>query len=327
MGSNNVVLPLPLTRLNPWFPGQFGVSGTSNKTGLRTTCEGAVFYVDPNAVGVSDRRDGTDADAPLATVAAALALCQPYRGDTILVMGNNAWQYNNPADGLPLAVNENVTVMVPGVRIVGYAPSGSIGVPWTVPSAASVALTVGAPDVLVEGFVFTGTNAMAAAISNLWDGITNFGDNLTCRHCTFDDNCTIGVNLSFSYYADIHSNEFLSGGYGVYADPAASAVSLCRIHDNLFADPVTCAIYWLEGTNSEIDHNRIYVADAVAANLSTDRMITTASGANNFVHHNTMSCLLPAAANGDYDDCNSSAATDAWVHNYCLNGPSVTRPT
>ncbi|MCJ7555938.1 MAG: hypothetical protein MUP90_03365, partial [Gammaproteobacteria bacterium] len=85
MPSSNVRWPLPLNRLNPWYPGQMGVEGGWTETGLRQHCTGAIFYVDPNYPGVNDQRDGTDPTDPLATVAAALTKCQAYRGDTIAV--------------------------------------------------------------------------------------------------------------------------------------------------------------------------------------------------------------------------------------------------
>ena len=326
MGASNIVLPLPLVRFNTLFPGQFGVQGTATKTGLRTTCEGAVFYVDPNAIGASDRRDGTDPECAFATVAAAIAACRPYRGDTILVMANNAWQYNNAAEGLTTPILETVTIDVPGVRLVGVCPSSSLGVPWHVPVAADTAITITATDVLVEGFVFTGALAMTA-IDVIWNGAAGFGDGATIRHCFFDDNVTIGIRMEFSYNTDIHHNIFQGGNFGIWADPAVSSSQNCHIHDNQFMGLDTTAVFWQECDETEISDNVFYNAGAVAAAASPDVFIDTSAGTFNIVHHNTMSCVLPVAANGDYDNCNSSAATDAWIHNYCLNGPSVTRPT
>ena len=45
MPSANVRWGTPLTRLNPWYPGQFGVPGTDSETGLRLDSNGTVFYV------------------------------------------------------------------------------------------------------------------------------------------------------------------------------------------------------------------------------------------------------------------------------------------
>jgi hypothetical protein len=184
-----------------------------------------------------------------------------------------------------------------------------------------------ATDVLVEGFVFTGANAMTA-IDCRWTGATEFGDGLTVRHCAFDDVVTTAIRLEFSYYCEVHDCRFEScGTYGIYADPAMSAVEFAWIHDNWFNQIGTTALYLGEAVESEVYNNRFYNATAVAAGAATNCMITTAAGARNFVHHNTMSCLLPVPANGDYNDCNSSSGTDAWVENYCIDGPTVARPT
>ena len=327
MPASDIALPLPLTRLNPWYPGQFGVPGTSNKTGLRQTCEGAVFYVDPNAVGVNDLRDGTDTEAPLATVAAALALCEPYRGDTILVMASNAWQYNDPAEGRATAVNEAVTVTCPGVRIVGVCPSSSIGVPWTVPNAHDYAITVLATDVTIEGFVFTGALDMGGIYAR-WNGVAEWGDGLTVRHCFFDDPVETAINLEFAYYCDIHHNVFQDvQDYGVYSDPAKSASAFGYIHDNLFNDVGTTAIELDEGTHWDIHHNRFWNAAAAGGGAAPDCYINLDNGSNNLVSENVQACILPLAGVGDWDDCNSAGASDAWVHNMLLDGVAVTNPT
>ncbi|GAG38311.1 unnamed protein product, partial [marine sediment metagenome] len=88
MTGAGVNFAAPLTRLNPWYPGQIGVEGAWTDTGLRMHSTGTVFYVDPNFPGASDARDGTDPTSPLLTVATAITKCEAYRGDVIAVMGN-----------------------------------------------------------------------------------------------------------------------------------------------------------------------------------------------------------------------------------------------
>jgi len=90
MPGNNVSWPVPTLSLPPMLVGQFGVPGTGSPEGMRTDALGATFYVDPNATGVTDQRDGTNPDAPLQTVAAALAQCSAYRNDVIIVTPNNS---------------------------------------------------------------------------------------------------------------------------------------------------------------------------------------------------------------------------------------------
>lgn len=320
--------PFPLTRLRPWYPGQFGINGTDNETGLRTHPTGAIFYVSPNHPGVSDLRDGTDPEAPLATVAAALTKCQAYRGDTIFVMANNSWQYGDSTDGYATAVSEEIEITVPGVSIVGVSPSGQ-GVYWNPASDGGTCITVSAIDCLIEGFFFTegATYTGLDAIYCEWDGATLFGENLTVRNCVFDDTVDTAIQLEYSWYCEIANNRFLEcAEYAVYLDPAGSAAAYLSLHDNWFLDcDVAMALRGLE--DSLIANNWIYNGNAEGAAVATDEGIDTTGGVDNTIAGNYFSCLLPAGANGDWDDLNTGAATDAWIANQCLNGPNVTTPT
>lgn len=329
MPGSDVRWPLPLTRLNPVYPGQFGVLGTANETGLRLHSTGAIFYVDPNFPGVVDARDGTDPLHPLATIEAALTKCQPYRGDVIAVMANNSWQYGDPLDLYNLPISEEIEITVPGVRLVGINPSG-MGVYWTPAQNGGTCITVSAIDVVIEGFVFTegavfnGLNAIYCE----WDGNTLFGENLTVRNCVFDDTVNIAIQLEFSWYCDIHHNSFWqTATCAILAAGGGSGAAFCKIHDNEFHD-CTIAVSLLSGSDeNEIFRNRFFNSRAQAGAAATDEGINTTGGDRNFVTQNWFSCLLPAVAAGDYDDLNTAAATDAWVQNECMNGPAVTNPT
>lgn len=328
MPSANVSWPVPLVRQKPWFSGQFGVPGTDNERGLRSDCNGVVFYVDPNAAGVSDQRDGTDPEAPLATVGAALLLCQPYRGDVVAVMGNNSWQYGTAADGRILPVSEEVVVDVPGVRLVGVLPSGAMGVFWTPASNGGTCITIAALDVTVEGFAFTEGNFTGCnAISVLWNGTTAWGDNAVIRHCTFDDTVDTAIQLEFSWYCEISHNMFWEcDAYGIYVDPAGSGIAYTTIRDNVFHDCTTAAMALRGSDRSAIYRNSIYNSNAQAGGAATDEGIDTTGGIENQVYDNYFSCILPVAAPGDWDDLNTGAVTDAWVGNHLTNGLAVTTP-
>lgn len=329
MPASNVNWPIPLTRLNPWYPGQMGVPGTDNETGLRLHSTGAIFYVDPNHVDNNDQRDGTDPSAPLTSIGAALTKCQPYRGDVIAVMANNAWQFGKPADGYATAIVEEVVITVPGVRLVGVSPSG-MGVYWYPASNGGTQITVHAIDVTIEGFVFSEgpTFAGCNAIYSEWDGLTLFGENLTVRNCVFDDTVDIAIQLEYSWYCNIHDNIFSKcDTYGVYTDAAGSGTEYSMIHDNIFHD---CAIAMalLGGCDdNHIFNNRIYNSNAQGAGAATNEGINTTGGARNMVTKNWFSCLLPVPAAGDLNDLCTAAATDAWAGNYCIDGLVVANPT
>jgi hypothetical protein len=325
MPSSDVLWPIPLTRQNPWFPGQMGVPGTDTETGLRSHTTGAIFYVDPNFPGASDARDGTNPEDPLLTIAAALTKCQPYRGDVVAVMANNAWQFANPLDGQLVLPVGPVVVTVPGVRIVGVNPTGALGVAWMPTDNNQTLITVHALDVLIEGFnfyegIFTGTRA----IFSDW-GALKYGDNLTVRHCNFED-MAIAIQLEYAWYCNIHSNVF-RGGKGIYVDPGGSGSAYNQIYGNIF-DYCNFALQ-LPGTDhSHIYANSIYNLLAATAQVgATGAGIDLAAGAQNQIYNNWFSCALPAAANGDWDDFNVPGVGDAWVGNYCMNGLAVTNPT
>lgn len=328
MGSANVNFPAPLTRLNPWYPGQFGVPGTDHETGLRMHSTGAVFWVDPNYPGVSDLRDGTNPTNPLESVEAALALCQAYRGDVIAVMANNYWDTGSAADGYTTPISEAVTVTVPGVRIVGVFPSSPLGVAWEPPTADGTCITIDNLDVTVEGFCFMG-NAGGTGVSVRWDSDNDrYGDRVVIRHNYFEEVLDEGIVLDYVYYADIHDNWFDDlDEYGIYNSAVTGDPAYLQIHHNWFYDVDTGAI-WLPGVDRcHIYENSIYeLSAAQQAGAPTNRMINLTNGSRNQVHHNTLSCILPAAAAWDYNACNTAGANDAWMQNYCLNGPTTTNP-
>ena len=333
MPSSDVRWPVPLTRLNPWYPGMMGVPGTDNETGLRDHCTGAVFYVDPNFPGANDNRDGTNPTNPLATVAKAITLCQPHRGDVIVVMDNSSWTYAQGGQGIATAqytttLSEEVTLDVAGVRLVGLA-AGGLGVPWYPIQNGGTCITVHGVNVTIEGFVFeegptyTGLNAIYAE----WDGATMFADNLCVRNCYFYDSVVNAIELEHIYSADIHHNVFSTCAYGIYADPLGSGLYLTSIHHNSFFDCSIGAMTLGDAVSSHIYNNRIYNADAENGAACPDEGIDTTAGSNNMVCDNYFSCVLPGPGNGDWNDLNTATATDAWVQNFCLNGPNVTNPT
>lgn len=318
MPAANVLYPPPLTRLNPWFPGQYGVPGTDAETGLRMDTNGTIRYVDPNAVGVSDLRDGTNPIEPLQTVAAALTHCTAHSNDVIVVAPNSAWRHANPAVGRATSITEEVTVSVPGIRIVGLAPSSSLGVPWEPVNASGVMITVNAIDVLIEGFCFTDYTVgvgNAIGIAAFWNA-PPYGDSLTVRNCHFGENLDYGITLDYSYYTDIHDNYFDNiqvaaiHNLSVQGDP-----DYIRIHDNQF---LSCAIAMHLPTTGAgaIYRNLIYGAAG-----GTNNFINLTGGASNIVADNYFACTV-----AQYDVTCSDATSGAWLHNHCVNGTPAAPP-
>lgn len=332
MPGQNVNWPPPLTRAEPWYPGQMGVPGSDNTLGLRQHTQGAIYYVDPNHPDASDAHDGTNPDHPLLTVAHAITHCAASHGDVIAVMANNGWQYGNTALGHATTIHEEVTLNVPGVRLVGVAPAGTVGVVWTPHTAAGAGtcITVTASDCLIEGFSFQGGVVGGRGISVVWDGATSFGDNLIIRHCLFDDDMDICIQMDYAYYVDISDCIFQEpDNYAIYDDPAGSAPAYLNIHDNWFINCATGgAIIVSEAGNSLINHNYIFNAAAQSGAAATNLGINTSAGAGlNLVVDNFLSCKLPCASAGDFDDFCSADPTDAWIGNHLLDGSNTTNPT
>jgi len=312
MPASDVRAPLPLTRLSPWYPSQFGVPLTGADTGLRHSCEGTVFYVDPNNSDANDSRDGTEPTAPLATVDAAIGKCEAYKGDVILVMANNAGPYNDADEGRATSVNESVVVDVPGISIVGVSPS-PMGVYWYVPDDG-IGLDVRVTDVVIEGFAFFGYDGTETGIYVNYEDY--YGDNVTIRHCHFDEDLDAGIVLDYSWYADIHDCMFNYCTHGIQNVSAHSDSEYARIYRNWFNECGTCAMDLEEAEHMFISGNWIY-----RQNKALNSFINLQNGSNNLVSQNVLACDL-----ADYPTVCKDGANDAWCHNYCNDGVTTGNP-
>lgn len=320
MPAANVPWGPILTRLNPWYPGQPGVPGTDNDTGLRLDSNGIILYVDPNHVDANDQRDGTNPMYPLATVEEALTQCREYRNDTIVVAPNSNWQHSNAAATRRTALAEEVTVNVAGVRIVGLMSSSAIGVPWQPLTTSGVCITVNAMDVLIEGFCFWNDAVTTPiAIMAQWNSGTDlYGDNLTVRNCFFEAGFAYGIQLDYSYHCDIHDNHFEGAtvaaihNLNTNGDPDFS-----KIHDSEFYNNAVALSLGNGCTGLFIYDNRIIGTPGGASNF-----ITLAGGTNNVVTNNWLGCSIAQYAN----TCDGGGAGNAWVNNHCIDGDPVAIP-
>lgn len=315
---------IPMIKLPMFFTGQQGIPGSETPLGLRTHPTGIVFYVDPNHGAASDSNDGTNPDAPLATIQAALDRCVNYRGDVVLVSLNDAWQFSTK---LQTGFVESAVCTVGGVRIVGVSKS-PVGVPWAAGATGEFALTVEGCDVIVEGFAFTSTGVGSDGIMIEWDGLTKFGDNVTVRNCHFET-LDVGIQLEYSWNTKIESCTFNDCTLGIYNDPLGSGMKFVVVRDCSFGD-CSATVQAIAGGVAEecqIIQNRFFSSAAIGVGAAANAFVDTGSGSNNLVAWNVMTCAMPAPANGDYNDVNSGDATDAWIQNYCTNGVAVTTPT
>ena len=340
MPSSNVNSPWPLVRWPTLFPGQMGVPGTDSDRGLRQDCNGKILWVDPNHVDPSDLRDGTNPDSPLATVAEALTQCRPYSGDVIAVMFNGCWTYSNQSVGRVTPIAESVIVTVPGVRIVGVAPSGSLGVPWVPSANGATCITVRAMDVLIEGFCFWDPGlGVTTAISAEWviaTGIT--GENLTVRNCYFYL-MDYGIKLDYTYNCYIENNRFdqivvqAIHNPSVYGEPDYSVIrNNDFIHCTGAINLPDCDYELIEGNrfmNNDVaiailagGHNTIHSNTIEGAPAGANNMVNLTGGTLNLVSDNYFSCTI-----AQYDTACSDATSGSWVNNHATNGDITAPPT
>ena len=94
---------LPQIKLPQWFGGQMGVPGSDTPLGLRTLPQGIVYYVDGSHPNALDANDGTDPNAPKATIQSAItdnnatidwAATPPYEGVNVIVVSPGTYAEN-----------------------------------------------------------------------------------------------------------------------------------------------------------------------------------------------------------------------------------------
>lgn len=286
-----------------------------------------VFFVNPDHAQATDLGNtGENPLVPLATVDAAVTLCRAYSGDVIYVMSSDSWQYGTVTE---TGVAESLVIPAtkPGIKIIGVS-YGGLPVYWQPAATGEFCITVYALDVYIEGFCFWGDGIAANGIYAEWDGATLFGENTVVRHCYFVDGIDIGIQIEYAWYCDIGDCQFIEcDTAGVMTDVAGSSTDYTHIHDSTFHD-CGLAISLLGGCgHNHIYRNSIYNSSAQGAAAAANEGINTTGGGRDQVYDNWLSCLLPVPANGDYDDLNTGAATDAWINNHCMDGDAVTIPT
>jgi hypothetical protein len=284
------------------------------------------FYVDPNHIDATDANDGEDPEHPVATIQRAVNLCRAYKGDSIYVGNNDSWQYGTQTQN---TIAESVVIpnTKPGIRIIGVS-SGTMGCYWTPALTTEFCLTIEALDVEVAGFCFWGRALVASnGIFVHWLGTTKHGENCHIHDCYFTDDLTIGIQLEYVWFYHIYNNHFQEcKAQGIFVDTAGAGSAYGDIHHNSFHDCAAAMV--LEDTDRTAVHqNHIYNTDAQNGAVATNTGINTTGGEHNMVFDNYFSCILPAAANGDWDDMNSGTLTDCWAGNMCINGLAVTTPT
>lgn len=234
---------LPQVRQAPWYPGQFGVSGSDVQRGLRWESAGIVLYVDENHPGATAVGDGTNPEAPLTTIATAItnliafatATADSLEGSVIVVAAESTIAETVI---IPPTAPANCTLL--GAGSSRNAPT------WTAATAAGTALTMRQEGWVVEGFQFD-AGAGGTAITMQWVPASGY----VANRCVIRNNHfngawagLYGINLSGAPYdAWILGNEFREYTRGdttahaiITTDSSEANAYMCVVRNNIFWD-------------------------------------------------------------------------------------------
>lgn len=232
---------LPQIRLQPWYPGQMGVSGSDVQRGLRWEPMGIVLYVDGNHPNATSAADGTDPENPIDSIqtavtrltAFATAMGASLEGSVIVVAGEATIAETVV---VPPAAPKNCMILGAGVS--NHQPT------WTAATAAGTALTLQEEGWTVEGFTFeAGAEGTSIRLSEV-PGSSYTAYKTTIRNCRFDG--LWGGLYGVDFYGAPHrvlieGCEFLewrSAGGAAFAvivtDSAHTNPYECHVRNNMF---------------------------------------------------------------------------------------------
>lgn len=234
-------MTLPQIRLQPWYPGQMGVSGSDVPRGIRWSPTSIVLYVDENHPGASADADGTDPENPLTTIALAITRLIAFATSTssslegsVIVVGAGA----TIAESVTIPPTAPANCMLLGAGTARNAPH------WTAATAAGTALTMQQEGWVVDGFQFDAGEG-GTAITMQWVP----GSGYVANRCVISNNHfngawagLYGINLSGAPYdAWIIGNEFreyrrtdTTAHAIITTDSSEANAYMCVIKDNIF---------------------------------------------------------------------------------------------
>lgn len=222
-----------LVRVNPFYPGQWGILGSDSKLGLRTATRSAIFYVDVGHGAANDSNDGTDPNAPLRTITAALAKTTSEANDFVIVR-----QFTNALETFPITISTNRVHLISTFYDFGIGPR--IG-----PVADTAGILLSADNVEIAGF-------------DIEAGATHA--------------CIEVKTTSATWGADIHHNTFgwQSGGRDGIDMAGLVDKPQWKIHDNWFNDKLTRDGIRItqNSTRTEIWNNHFRMGDAAGVGIN-----------------------------------------------------------
>ena len=320
---------LPVIRLNPFYPGQWGVPGSDNNLGLRSWSQSKVMYVDYAHAAANDSNDGTDPNFPLSTIQAAIGKLE-HNYDVIRVRSINS----SGESVVTPAYNATYShVTIEGIGDTPYAPS------WISAAVNTPCLDLRAVGWRIRGFRFYGpTGAACIELRH-----TDSGANDIAIRTIIEDNLFDGLTVGLAgiithgcYDVWIRNNIFQlfhnAGGTAACISLGVAPLAIpyrCHIIGNVFWDCDNGVDHPCNGC--EIAQNRFQPVGYAYTMTTVLRTNTIANpGDDNIVWGNVMP--------GDYSIVGGyvPGAADTWIGNMADdtaeaevgdNGWTIARPT
>jgi len=310
-------MSIPVTRLQPFYSGQFGVQGSDVSRGLRTSPAGVVFYVDANHPNATATADGTDPENPLTTIAAAFA-----RLVTFHALGSVQ------AEGSVIVVapgtyTDNITIdrtSYPADCTIIAAANSKFDTVWV--PAAGDALTIDQSGWVVDGFHFQPA-ADGAGVHLTWAAGAGAEDTYI-QNCFFDGRWgtgLYGIELEGApANVTIQNNRFaeFSTAEPCIVVRSCNQASPFQNHffGNIFQECVEYITNIAEGYNACIFYGNFF-AEATGALAATTTYIDLGGPGIGY------NMVVGNYFSGDYSNTGGytaeGAGTDNWVGNFAAD--------
>ena len=252
-------MTFPLTKLEPFYPGQWGVIGSDDPLGLRTNPQGLVYYVDGSHGNANDDNDGTDPNHPLATIQEAItknnatidwSATPPYKGFNWIVIAPGQYDENLTPPyyckimGLGMATGNSTDICVDIHPTAGSALAGTgLGCHWS-----NIRFTTDTAAPVIDFDVMNSCVFDNCMITDGNPGLATVGLDCTDANSSWIVNCrftgnsnahTIGIRSTGDFYACVIKGcQIEAITTGIPLSDAAGLAGNALIAHNYIAYPV-----------------------------------------------------------------------------------------
>ena len=324
-------MTLPLIRLNPWYPGQFGVHGSDVPRGMRWAPRALTMFVDPDSNDNSDAHDGTNPEAPMATIQGAITKLIAHQaaqgtslaGSTIVCAGAAYTESAIVPAPYPTGAATVEYVRLLGASVNSHQPTWAGAAGGTTPC-----LTIRAEGGVVDGCEFncpdTSSGVRLEEVPGAGTLIAAY--KTTIRNCVFDGIFSGQYGIEFwgaPHRVAVLNNWFLEmDSFCIYVtDTTHSLPYQCAIVGNRFSDSQNYigSLANMRGFQSSLIKDNVF-EEGIVLVPTTYLDLRNAGGQGNVVTGNRFGGVY-SQAGGYYS---SAAAADAlWVGNVAEATPGT----